>query len=181
MASGDSIRFFAWLMRDSAARGARKLSSICCSRRICFTAGQLVGRVVDDEVARQADVRRLAAEQPGAQGVEGRDPQAAVAGAEQRADALAHLLGGLVGEGDRQHLARAREAAADQVRDAVRDDAGLAGPRAREDQQGPVGVSTASRCSGLRESGSPCGTEAESEARSRRRLSADSLGRLRSQ
>ena len=38
--------------------------------------GELIGRVVDDEVARQADRRRLAAQQPGAQRVERRDPHA---------------------------------------------------------------------------------------------------------
>ena len=58
--------------------------------------------------------------------------------AEQRLDALPHLLGRLVGEGDRDHLAGVRVAVADEVRDAVGDDARLAGPGAGEDQQRAV-------------------------------------------
>ena len=50
-------------------------------------------------------------------------------------DARAHLLGGLVREGDREHAVRRREAFGDEVRDAMRDDARLARSRARKDQQ----------------------------------------------
>ena len=40
-------------------------------------------------------------------------------GAEQRLDARAHFLGGLVGERDRQHFVRLRMPVADQIGDAA--------------------------------------------------------------
>ena len=101
---------------------------------------QLIGRVVDDEVARQPDRRRLAPEQPRAERVERRHPHAAAVFAEQRLDARAHLLGRLVGERDGEHFVGLRVAVADEVRDAAGDDAGLARPGAGEDQQRPVDV-----------------------------------------
>ena len=105
--SGPSIRFFAWLMRDSAsARLHAALSSTPELPQRLLDHRELVGRVVDDEVARQADVRRLAAQQPRAQRVERRDPHLPAVDAEQRLDARAHLLGGLVGEGDGQDAIR---------------------------------------------------------------------------
>ena len=55
-----------------------------------------------------------------------------------RFDALAHLAGGFVGERDREHLVRRRMAVADEVRDAVRDDARLPRARARQNQQRPI-------------------------------------------
>ena len=66
----------------------------------------LIGRVVDDEIARQPDLRRLAPQQPRAQRMERGEPDAAGVAADQRLDALAHLLRGLVREGDREHLIR---------------------------------------------------------------------------
>ena len=63
-ASGPSIRFLAWLMRDSAsARLESACRRRCTSLQRLLDRRQLVGRVVDDEVARQADRRRLAAQQ----------------------------------------------------------------------------------------------------------------------
>ena len=60
--------------------------------------------------------------------------------AEQLLDAPAHLLGGLVGERDRQDLARLRLVGEDQVRDPVREHPRLAAAGAREDQQRPLAV-----------------------------------------
>ena len=140
MASGLSIRFFALLMRDSAARGWTSASSICrCFKRL-LDDGQLVGRIVDHEVARQADRRRLAAQQPRAEGVKRRDPHAGDLGAEERLDARPHLLRRLVGEGDREDFVGLRVAVADEVGDAAGDDARLARPRAGEDEQRAVQV-----------------------------------------
>ena len=113
---------------------------MCSSFSACLTTRQLVGRVVDDEVARQADGRRLAAQQPRAERVKRRHPHAAAVGAEQRLDARAHLLGGLVRERDGEHLVRLGVAVADEVGDAAGDDARLAGAGAGEDQQRPVDV-----------------------------------------
>ena len=113
------MRFFAWLIRDSAARGCTKLSSMLQLLQRLLDDRELIGRVVDDEVARQADRRRLAAQQPRAQRVERRDPHPAAVGAEQRLDARAHLLRGLVGEGDGEDLVGLRVAVADEIRDAA--------------------------------------------------------------
>ena len=99
---------------------------------------ELVVRVVDDEVPRESDVRRLAPEQPRAQGVERRDPHLPAVHVEQLLDTRPHLLGGLVGERDGKDRRRVGVALADEVGDAVRDDARLAGAGARQDQDGAV-------------------------------------------
>ena len=57
--------------------------------------------------------------------------------AEQRRGPLLHLAGGLVGERDRQNAA-GRRAVADQLGDAIRDDARLAGAGAGQHQQRPA-------------------------------------------
>jgi hypothetical protein len=102
--------------------------------------GHLVHRVVDHEIARQADMGGLAPEKPGAEGMKRRYPEAAIAVAQQQLDAFPHLFGGLVGEGDREHFVRLGQAAADQVRDPIRDDAGLSGSGAGQDEQRPIRV-----------------------------------------
>jgi hypothetical protein len=95
----------------------------------------LIGGVVDDEVARQPDFRRLPPEQPRAERMKGRQPHAFRVSADQRLDALAHLPGGLVGEGDREHVVRLGVAIADEVGDAIRNDARLPRAGAGEDEQ----------------------------------------------
>ena len=96
---------------------------------------ELVGRIVDDEVTREADVRRLAAQQARAERVERGDPHPFAVHPQQRLDARAHLLRGFVGERDREQAIGLAEALADEIRDAVRDDARLAGARAGKNQQ----------------------------------------------
>ena len=64
-------------------------------------------------------------------------PHAAVLG--QTLDPLPHLVGGLVGERQRQDLA-GRDAVQQQVRDAVRDDPRLAAAGPRQNQQRPIDV-----------------------------------------
>jgi len=59
---------------------------------------------------------------------------------EQQLDALAHLLGCLVGEGDGQHLAALRAARQHDVREAVCEHARLARSGAGQDQQRAVAV-----------------------------------------
>ena len=83
---------------------------------------------------------RFAPQQARAQRVKRRDPHAAAIGAEQRLDARPHLFGGLVREGDGEHLVRLGMAVADEVGDAARDDARLARACSREDQQRPADV-----------------------------------------
>ena len=72
--------------------------------------------------------------------MEGADDRSAAAAAEQPLGALAHLAGGLVGEGDREDRAGSTPRSCDQPGDAVGDDPRLAGARAGEDQQRPVPV-----------------------------------------
>jgi hypothetical protein len=69
--------------------------------------------------------------------VEGANPHPAARN--KGLDALAHLAGGLVGEGDGEDVAGV-DAHAEQVGDAAGDDARLAAAGGGEDEQGPLGV-----------------------------------------
>ena len=77
----------------------------------------------------------LVAQQAHARRVEGRHPHAARVVAHEGTRALAHLSRSLVREGNRQDFARPCAARGQQVGDAVREDARLAGARTRQDQQ----------------------------------------------
>ena len=96
--------------------------------------------VVDGEGAPHAEVLRLAAQDPHAHRVERGDPHRVGAAAHQRVDALLHLGGGLVGEGDRHDLAGVHPTLGEHPGDAVGEHAGLARARSRDDQQGRTGV-----------------------------------------
>ena len=100
----------------------------------------LIGRVVDDEIARQADGGRFAPQEARAQRVERRDPRADQRRAEQRLDASAHFFRRFVGEGDGKNFVVLRVAFGQEVRDALRDDARLARAGAGKDQQRAVDV-----------------------------------------
>src|SRR5262245_2767653 len=82
-------------------------------------------------------MRCLPAKQARAERMERRDPHAAAINAKQRFDARAHLLRGLVGEGDGQQAIWLAERFADQVSDAMSDHAGLAGSSTGKNQQRP--------------------------------------------
>ena len=58
----------------------------------------------------------------------------------ERSHALAHFAGGLVGESDGQNGRRRHVPRGNDVRDAVRDDAGLPAARAGQDQERTFGV-----------------------------------------
>ncbi len=100
----------------------------------------LIGGVVDDEVPREADGRRLAPEEARAEGMKGRDPQPAAVHLEQGRDALPHLLGGLVREGDREDLVEVGEPTTNQVGDPVGGHAGFPRSGSRQDQQRALGL-----------------------------------------
>jgi hypothetical protein len=85
-------------------------------------------------------VGRFAPKQPRAQRVERRNPHPTAIAAEQRLDARAHLLGGFIGKGHREDAAGVGHAFADQIGDAVRNDAGLARPCAGENEQRAMGM-----------------------------------------
>ena len=152
------MRFFAWLMRASAARGGDQLVVDVQVAHRLLDGGCLVGRIVDDEVAREPDLRRLAPQQPRAHRVERRDPHAPAVRAQQARDARAHFLGGLVGEGDREHLLVA--ANPPPMRYAMRNAMTrvLPEPAPARMSSGPSVCSTASRCSGFSRSENPSGS-----------------------
>ena len=121
---------------DPRKRGARLDEGVLDLQGLerLFHDGELIGRVVDDEVAGQSDGRRFTPEQAGAQRVKRRDPHAGDVRTEQRLDPRPHFLGGLVGEGDGENLVRLRMAVANEVRDPAGDDARLARPGAGENE-----------------------------------------------
>ena len=90
--------------------------------------------VIDREVATEADVVRFAPKNARAQGVKRRDPHGATIRIEQLLDPLTHFLRGLVREGDRHDLIGIRDLLGYEIRDAMRDDARLSRPGAREDE-----------------------------------------------
>ena len=100
----------------------------------------LVGRVVDRErrlVGDSPEVQRgdLLAQDADAGGVERRDPHDPGPPADQLLDPVLHLGRGLVGEGDGQDRSGVRLALADQPGDPTGQHPGLAGARARDDEQ----------------------------------------------
>src|SRR5262245_50467217 len=102
---------------------------------------ELVLVVVDRELRIEpgSDVgerRAVAAQQAHAKGVERKYPgrRREILTLEQRGDAAAHLLGGLIGERDRQHRRGRHMEIADYPGDAVRDHTRLAAPGAGQDE-----------------------------------------------
>ena len=100
----------------------------------------LIGRVVDHEIARQADGGRFAPQESCAQRVKRRNPRADERRAEQRLDARTHFFRSLVGERDGEYLVVLRVSLGQEICDALGDDARLARARACEDQQRAVDV-----------------------------------------
>lgn len=97
----------------------------------------LVGLVVDREVGAVAEPLRFSAQDAAARGVEGEDPEAAAAPAEQAFEPFPHLPRRLVGERDREDLVGLCPDRVDQVRDAVGQHARLARACSRDDQERP--------------------------------------------
>ncbi len=99
----------------------------------------LVVRVEDREIGLEADKLGVAAQDLRADGVKGAEPLHGLrAFADQHLDALAHLARRLVGEGDGQNFIGARLAEREDMRDARRERARLAGAGAGEHQHRPV-------------------------------------------
>ena len=98
-----------------------------------------VGLVVDRELARVAEAVGVGPQDPHARRVERAHPHRAGDRADERGDALAHLVGRLVGERDGEDPRRVH-ALVDEVGDAVREHPGLARPGAGDDQQRPAAV-----------------------------------------
>ena len=99
-----------------------------------------VGLVVDRERGAVAQLVGVATQDAHAGGVKGRHPHPLGHRADQGGDALAHLVGRLVGEGDGEQPERRHVARRDQVGDASGEHPGLARAGAGDHQQRTVAV-----------------------------------------
>ncbi len=99
---------------------------------------QLVVGIEDREVGLEPDQFGVAAQQAGAERVEGAEPEALDALAEQQRDAQDHLARGLVGEGHREHLPGPHPAGQQHMRKPRGQHPGLAGAGAGQYQERPV-------------------------------------------
>ncbi len=95
----------------------------------------LLGPGEHAEVRGEPQLERVLLDEAVAEGVERGDLHVGVAVGHEGVHALFHLGRGLVGEGQREDLGGARRAGRDEIGDAAGDDGGLAGARARDDQQ----------------------------------------------
>ena len=137
------------------ARGAKRFGSIAELVQAAPHQPHRVGLVVDREALRVAEPLRLRAQDARAGGVERHHPHHAHHAPDQHLHALAHLLGGLVGERDREDLARAC-AAPVATRWAMRcvSTRVFPEPAPASTSSGPVPCVTASRWGGLSPSSS---------------------------
>ena len=101
----------------------------------CF----LVVRVVDGKGGLIAQIFDVAAQDSHAHGVEGGDPDALGAKADQLVDALPHLSRRLIGESDGKNVPGIDPALVHEIGDPVRDHSGLAAPGSRQDQNRAFG------------------------------------------
>jgi hypothetical protein len=94
--------------------------------------------IEDGEILLIADRGRFGAQNSRSRRMKGTHPRR-LRTLDQRGDAFPHFTGGLVGEGDREDVARVDVALAEQVRDTVRNRASLARPGTRQNKDGAVG------------------------------------------
>ena len=127
---------FVLLRVDPPRHLARRIAALVelHRRHDALDHAQLVVRIQDLEALRQRRLAPVQAQQAVREAVEGADPHAARAAAQQRFDAPAHLRRGLVGEGDREHAVRRHADHLDQPADAMGQHARLAGAGAGEHQ-----------------------------------------------
>ena len=99
-----------------------------------------IGVVVDREGRAVSEHRGVASQHPNARAVEGGHPHpASHPAADEVLDPLLHLVGGLVGERDRQDLVRGHAPVTDEMGDAVGEHPGLARTGTGDDEHGTVG------------------------------------------
>ena len=125
---------------DHAHQDARRPALVVdiLGRQELFEQAHLVIGVEDREIALQADEFRVASYDPGPERMERPEPDRLGGTADQAADPLAHFARRPVGKGNREHLIGPRMAASQQMRQARRQNARLAGSGTREDQHRPV-------------------------------------------
>ena len=144
---GDAARVL--LRRDELVLRARDLRVDAARREALRVLAELLEArldephlilvVVDREGRRVAEALCLAAQHPAAGGVEGEDPDRPRRLPEHPLEPLAHLPRRLVRERDREDLVRLHAARADEVRDAIGEDARLPGAGAGDDEERPLG------------------------------------------
>jgi hypothetical protein len=122
-------------------RGVGELDILVDERLAKHLAG--VVHVVDRIVLAKADRARVPPQEPRAEAVEGSHPDAGRGG--QPGEAGLHLVGRLVGERERENLAR-MDADREEVGDPVRYDTGLAAPGPARMSSGPSTCVTAASC-----------------------------------
>ena len=98
---------------------------------------QLVGLVVDDEIAPIPQSFDVLAQDSGTRRVKGAHPDSRLFRAEELLHAKTHFLGSLVGEGDGQDAPGRNLAVQDQVGHAIGQHPRLAASRSGKDEQGP--------------------------------------------
>ena len=108
-----------------------------------------LGSRQDAHVGRQAELQGVLADQAVAEGMERRDRRVGVPVRHELVHADRHLLGGLVGERERQDLRRPGAPGRDEPGDPTRDDLGLAGAGAGHDQHRPVAVGDRAKLIGV--------------------------------
>ena len=140
--SGSTNAFFAPEMRARSSPGLTSSARRRPRCSACLSSDELVLAVEDRERRGNPARPRLAAQQPRAGGVERAHPQflRATLVADQALDALPHLARRLVREREGEDLPRRHAALGDEPGDAPRQDARLARPGARDDEQRPVAV-----------------------------------------
>ena len=103
----------------------------------------------DADVGRQPEFEGVFADDPVPERMERADRGVRVAVRDELVDPGGHLLGRLVGEGEREDLGRPRPASRDEPGDAARDDLGLAGPGSRDHEKRPGAVGDRSKLVGV--------------------------------
>ena len=136
---------------DGTDQQARRPAPLVEFGRLDDLLGQtlLVVAVQDGEAGLQADQLRVRADHAHAHRVEGTQPHARDAAADQPLDPLGHLARGAVGEGHGQHLVRAGTAGDQDVGEPGGEHARLAGSRSGQDQERAVGSSDRSKLLGV--------------------------------
>ena len=152
---------------DLAVRGARREPLGVEVEVADDVAGEAlrIGLVVDAEGARIAEAVAVGPQDANARRVERAHPHGPGHRADQVGDTVAHLLGGLVGEGDGQD-GRRRHALVDEVGDAMGEHPGLARAGAGDHQQRPAAVHDGVELVGVQQVQIERGALAQGRARS---------------
>ena len=138
--SGEISWFFAFEIWAWIPRGVNRFGVLAELLEAGLDHAHLVGLVVDRERRAVAEPLGLAPQDAAARGVEREDPDRPRRAAEDPLEPFPHLGRGLVRERDREDLVRLHAVRADQMGDAMGEDARLARPGAGDDEERPLHV-----------------------------------------